>query len=458
MITRLHGMWQVLSSSYWFVPALFGVGAFVLSILTLAIDRAIDAEQLIDIALIPVVQSEGARSVLTTVASSMITVGGVVFSLTLLVLTQASSQFGPRLLVNFMRDRTNQVVLGAFVATFVYALLVLRLVTGGASDIGVDPFVPQISVVVAIAMTFFTVATLVYFFHHTAESVRVTHVLADVGRALDRMLERYDEIDPAESPRSDESTLPEHFRDDAGVVYARQGGYLQEVQIAALVGIAAERNAVIRLLPPVGAYVLRAAPLAEVHPETATDAVGDHLNATLIFGEDRSVTQDPGFLFDEFLEIALRALSPSMNDPFTARSCIDRIGQGILLLDRRRLPRQVHADDDGVVRAFVPIQGKSVVARHLFTELRLASIGNYMVVHHLVTTLETLRHEIGDPGTRHAVEDALEAIVEDNEGALLERDHARLRAQVARFDEPEPLDIRGPKTTSKRVDAPEPKP
>jgi uncharacterized membrane protein len=435
MIARLHAAWQTLNSSYWFVPMLLALAAVLLSLVTIAVDARVDDRRLAEIDVVPFVRSEGARSILTTVASSMITVGGVVFSLTLLVLTQASSQFGPRLLVNFMRDRTNQVVLGTFVATFVYSLLVLRVVTGGDSDVGVDTFVPQVSVLVALVLTFLTVAALVYFFHHTAESVRVTHVLADVSRALDRMLERLDELeDPAEPARADASTLPEAFRDDVGVFRATRGGYLQEVEVDALVELAAERGAVVRLLSAVGSYVMRGAPLAEVHPATATDAIGEHLHEALILGEDRSVTQDPGFLFDEFLEIGLRALSPSMNDPFTARSCIDRIGEGLLLLDRRRLPRQVHVDDAGVVRAYVPIPGKSVVARHLFTELRLASRGNLMVTQHLVATLVTLRDEIRDPGTRSVVAEALVATVEDGEEALSAKDHARVRAVAARSD------------------------
>jgi uncharacterized membrane protein len=123
MVSRLKAAWEDLNSSYWFVPAALGVGAFLLSIATLAVDRRLSQAwlQRLDLDVLPVIQSEGARSVLTTVASSMITVAGVVFSLTLLVLTQASSQFGPRLLNNYMRDRTNQFVLGIFVATFVYA-------------------------------------------------------------------------------------------------------------------------------------------------------------------------------------------------------------------------------------------------------------------------------------------------------------------------------------------------
>jgi len=145
---------------------------------------------LIDWGLLTANGPDGARALLSTVAGSIITVAGVVFSLTMLVLIQASSQFGPRLLVNFMHDRTNQVVLGAFVATFVYSILVLRVVRIDNAELGVAEFVPHLSTGVALLLTFVSVALLVYFFHHTAEGVPVSHVLAGISRVMERRIEQ----------------------------------------------------------------------------------------------------------------------------------------------------------------------------------------------------------------------------------------------------------------------------
>lgn len=438
MLSRLKRSWEALNSSYWFVPAALGVGAFLLSLATLAVDRRLPQGWLrrLDLDVLPVIQSEGARSVLTTVASSMITVAGVVFSLTLLVLTQASSQFGPRLLNNYMRDRTNQFVLGIFVATFVYALSVLRVVTGGDSDAGIDAFVPNLSVMVALVLTFVTVAILVYFFHHTAQSIRVTHVLDELDGALRRRLDALAEREPdddgdLEGAEDVASAIPVGFRDDLRVIAARRGGYLQSVDAEGLVASTVEADAVVRIIPTVGSFVMRGAPLAEVHPATTSDDLAERVHRAVSLGPDRSLTQDLAFYFDEFLEIALRALSPSMNDAFTARSCIDRIGQGLLLLDRRRLPRQVHADDDGRVRAFVPLQDTGSLTRHVLAELRRASAGNLFVAQHLLETLVVLRRAVRGVAIRIAVDDELAAIVPDADGRISERDHARLRAMVA---------------------------
>ena len=436
MLHRLRSAWRALNASYWFLPAQLGVGAVLLSVITLAVDRRLPNDWLLrlDLDVLPAIQSEGARAVLTTVASSMITVAGVVFSLTLLVLTQASSQFGPRLLVNFMRDRTNQFVLGVFVATFAYALLALRVVTAGNRETGIGAFVPHVSVLTAMALTFFTVGVLVYFFHHIAQSVRVTHVLEDLDRGLQRMLNALPEGDDDEAAGAD--AMPEGFREDLGVIAASRGGYLQAVAVDEMLEAAVERDAVIRLLPIVGTFVARGTPLAEVHPATATDAIADAVHAALSLGSDRNPSQDLGFLFDEFLEIALRALSPSMNDPFTAQSCIDRIAQGLLLLDRRRLPRQVHADADGAVRALVPLQGKGALARHVLGELRRASTGHLMVTQYLLGTLHLLCREARSAAIRTAVDDELDAVLADAEGKVSAGDLARLRAMAAHAGTP----------------------
>lgn len=434
MLSFIRNAWQALNASFWFLPALLGIAAVLLSIGTVTLDQHLGDAWLagLDARAFAPMQSDGARAVLTTIASSMITVAGVVFSLTLLVLTQASSQFGPRLLLNFMHDRTTQFVLGIFVATFVYALLVLRVVTSGEAGGVTAGFVPQASVLVALALAFSTVGVLVYFFHHIAEGVRATNILGKVDDALHEMLAALPEPGTGDDPTPGD--VPTGFRDDHGIVEARRGGYLQSVDVRALVKAASSQEAVIRILPTVGSYVTLGAPLAEVHPASASAALEDAVHEAIATGNDRSLTQDLGFAFDEFLEIAMRALSPSMNDPFTARNCIDRIAQGVLRLDRRGLPGQIHVDGDGTVRALVPLHAAGALTRHLFAELRRASRGNLFVTQHLLEALVMLRRHVGSAAITTAVEDELEAIERDAASTLLPQDRARLAAVRSRSD------------------------
>ena len=435
MVSIVRNAWETLSGSYWFIPAVLGVSAVLLSIGTLALDQTIGEDWLVgmDMRVFAPMQGEGARAVLTTIASSMITVAGVVFSLTLLVLMQASSQFGPRLLVNFMHDRTNQFMLGAFVATFAFALLVLRVVTDGDEGGAGVAFVPQVSVLTALVLAFTTVGLLVYFFHHIAESVRATHVLGDVENALQKMIDDLPEPDEADASASED--VPTDFRDDVAFIYAETGGYLQSVAVKTLVKAASEHDAIVRVLPTVGAFVTRGVPVAEVHPAAAVAAAKSAVLRTLTTGNDRSLTQDLGFVFDELLEIALRALSPSMNDPFTARSCIDRIAQGVLCLDGRGLPKQVHSDEDGVVRALVPLQSAGTLTRHLFAELRRATRGNLLVTQHLLEALVMLRRQVRTNAIGSAVGSEIEALMQDAETALPPGDRAQLVAVASRADD-----------------------
>jgi uncharacterized membrane protein len=423
MTARLRQALEALAGSYWFVPMLLGLAAIGLSLVTLRIDEDGRMNALIAWGLLTSNGPDGARSLLSTVAGSIITVAGVVFSLTMVVLTQASNQFGPRLLVNFMHDRTNQVVLGSFVATFLYALLVLRVVRVDNADLGVTEFVPHLSIGVALLLTFVNVALLVYFFHHTAEGVRVSHVLAGISRAMERRIER---TGAAAAEAGVAPELPRAFRDDLAVLDAPVGGVLQSVDVAGLVALAREHDAVIRLLHVPGMFVWKRAPYAEVHPASAARDVQGGLVEHLSLGEHRSLGQDLGFLFDELLEVALRALSPSMNDPFTAMNCIDRITQGFLLLDAHPPPHAAHADEDGVVRAVVPLQARDRLARHLFSELRPHVARDLMVAQRQLEALRTLALEASDPMLARAAREEFDALRTMARQAFPERDVAAL--------------------------------
>jgi uncharacterized membrane protein len=424
MTVRVRQWWENITASYWFIPMLLGLGAVGLSALTLSIDEAVRAGALVDFRFITLNGPDGARALLSTVAGSIITVAGVVFSLTMVVLTQASNQFGPRLLVNFMRDRPNQFVLGTFVATFLYSLLVLRVVRVGNDDLGLSEVVPHISVGVTLLLTFINVAVLVFFFHHTAESVRVSHVLADISRVMERRIQQATvAVDEAEEP----PLLLPAFDRDLAVLDAPEGGVLQSVDVDRLVAFAREHDAVIRLLHAPGDFVLKGGSYAEIHPASAAPHVEEGLAEHLSLGEDRSLSQDLGFLFDELLEVALRALSPSMNDPFTAMNCVDRITQGLLLLDGRRTPNETHADEDGVTRAVVPLQSRGVLARHLFSELRAHVAGDLMTTGHTLHMLRVLAREVVDTTLERVAEEEIEALLAEAERSFSERDMARLR-------------------------------
>lgn len=187
MKTRLLHLLERFQSSYWFLPALLTTLAVGAALASLRLDRVLGEPALGSLAWIRTAGPEGARAVLATVAGSMITIGGVVFSITIVALSLASSQFGPRLLTNFMRDRGNQLVLGTFIATFIYCLIVLRSV----SAVEERTFVPHLSVAIAVGLAIASVGVLIYFMHHASTSIQAAHVISLVGRELDEAIRKF---------------------------------------------------------------------------------------------------------------------------------------------------------------------------------------------------------------------------------------------------------------------------
>ena len=190
MRAHLLDLWDTLRSSYWFIPSLMAVGAVVLSVVTTMADGRVGSDWIDGVSWLYANKPEGARTLLSTVAGSMIGVAGVTFSITIASVVYASGQYGPRLLSNFMRDTGNQVTLGTFIATFLYGLLVLRTIrtadegSGGANPSGdlTGAFVPHIAILVGLVLALASIAVLIYFIHHVPDSIHVSNVIAGIGR------------------------------------------------------------------------------------------------------------------------------------------------------------------------------------------------------------------------------------------------------------------------------------
>lgn len=355
MKTRLLNFWEKLRSSYWFIPALMAVGAIAAAFGTIAFD---DFWQLVlpaEIAWLIRQEPEGARAFLSTVAGATITVTGVVFSVTIVALTLASQQFGPRLLNTFMRDRANQFVFGTFTATYLFCLLVLRPIQTGEGA-----FMPQLTLIVAFGLAVFSVGVLIFFIHHVARSIQVMTVIANVSSDLQEIIAaRYPEAHSARherwQERIEEERLFSRFGEDVLQIEAPRWGYLQALDEAGLLKLAAKNDLVIEVERQPGEFLVRGALIARVWPgERAREkAVAERIREGFILGTRRTREQDMEFLIQELVEIALRALSPGVNDPFTAMSCIDHLGAALSELARRSLPSPYRHDGKNNLRLVI---------------------------------------------------------------------------------------------------------
>lgn len=346
MKNRLIAFQDRLSSSYWFIPTVMAVLAAILSIVTIKLDEVVGQELAWVIGLIYVDSPEGARAVLSTVASSMITVAGVVFSLTMVVLSLTSQQYGSLVLNHFMRDRGNQFVLGIFTATFIYCLLVLRTIRGVENS----TFIPHISVLFGLGLSIASLAVLIYFIHHVSESIQSTHIIDRIGdELLDAIDERFpaklgNELAQADTDNNYQDTL-NRFESTASAIQTREGGYLQMIDDQQLFAIAQERDVVVQLISRPGQFLHKGQTLARVLPRQQNDEVSDIIQDAFIFGSRRTRTQDVEFVFIQLSAVAVRALSPAFNDPYTAIMCIDRLGEALCVLIDRKQPSMYRHDE-----------------------------------------------------------------------------------------------------------------
>lgn len=341
-----------MAGTFWLLPAAMTVAGIVLAMVLVAIDRGgIVPAWLLDNAWLYNGGGTGARTLLGAVASSTIGVAGTVFSITIAALSLAAGQMGPRLLRNFTKDRGNQFTLGAFLGTFSYALMVLRTVR--TQDEGI--FVPHLSLTFGILLAFMCVATLVFFVGHMAGRINVDTVIALVSQDVQEAFERIalKETQPAPPPLS--------FWKDAAVILDGRRGYLQQLDDAGLAKWAADKGTAVRLLVRPGDFVFPGAPIALMTPpvDGAEDAIRD---ATALSAQ-RGSSADVEYAVRQLVEVAVRALSPGINDPHTAVSVIDRFGAALCELAPLHLPTGVvvhegrpvlvvpNADYDGLVDA-----------------------------------------------------------------------------------------------------------
>ena len=355
MRAKLIKIVQDLRASYWFVPSLMALSALLLSIFMEWLDANYGATWLREFDWLTATHPEGARSVLTVIAGSIIGVAGVTFSITIVAVSYASANFGPRLIGNFMRDRGNQLTLGTFIATFVYCLMVLRTVRNGATDgatQSLDAFVPHLSILIAIGLALASIGVLIYYIHHIPETINVSNIAANIGRQLRKdVLEAFpdpEKLQPDQSEQAcswaelDQCTF--HLE-----VHAETAGYVQALDQARLGEIAGNEKLLVRVQFRPGDFVVTQNTIMEAWSEKEiSKETLSALEGCIAIGEHRAVHQNTLSLVDELVEIIARALSPGINDPFTAITCFNWLKVGLICFALRERHGNWPADTDPV--------------------------------------------------------------------------------------------------------------
>ena len=364
-----------MGETFWLLPAAMVALAIMLALGLVSLDKSgLVPDWMINSPWLYSGGGTGARTLLGAVAASTIGVAGTVFSITIAALSLAAGQMGPRLLRNFTRDRGNQFTLGAFLGTFSYALMVLRIVR--TQDEGA--FTPHVSLSIAILLAFLCVGTLVFFVGHMAGRISVETVIDLVSRDMQATMRKLTAAETHDPP-------PPHEFWRAGVaVLADQSGYLQELDSEGLADWAAEHGTALHLMPRVGSYVYPGATIAITTLDV--DGAQKAIRNAIALGPVQTASADLEFTVGQLVEVAVRALSPGINDPNTAMAVLDRLGSALCELVPRRLPTGVFMREERLALV-VPVVDYGMLTDTMFGLIRQNAAGSATVLNHILEVL-----------------------------------------------------------------------
>ena len=343
MRTWLINLWDSFRTGFWFVPTLMIIAAVLLATVLPEVDKHLSSSTPEWIK----TTGDTARSTLSSLASAVLTVAGVIFSITVVTLSITSSQLGPRLLRNFLGESVTQITMGSCVSCSIYCLILLWRI----DDANGEWFVPHLSVALATLMTLGVLCIVIYFIHRVAHSVQSMNVVADVANDLDQSIQRLfpDSLGDHGSTESSKKQLLSKLNEEkTKSVCAPRDGYLQAVDSEVLFNVSKEKDLLIVLDCRPGDFLITGRPVARCLPEDkCDDDTAKKLGDAFLVGNRRTPRQDIQCAINELVEVAVRALSPGINDPFTVIASIDRLSATFCRLATRETPAAVRLDDDG---------------------------------------------------------------------------------------------------------------
>ena len=407
---RLRLFWSSLLSTLWFLPGIIVLGGAALAVVMVEVSARVDAEVLARWPRLFGASADSSRDMLAAIAGSLITVAGVTFSITMVAVTQASAQYSPRILRNFMRDRASQIVLGGLAGIFTYCLVVLRTIRGG--DEG--SFVPSIAVLAGFVFAVVGIALLIFFIHHIASALQASSI---VSRVASDTVDAIDRLFPADVGEPDGRRDADADRERLALarwmaIPARRSGYIQNVDGETLIEVARRHATIVRMDCAVGDFVVPGLPLASIalnagvpvppRPPAANDGqeketdaskdwrrLADELTGAFDLGNFRTVEQDASFGVRQLVDIALKALSPGINDPTTAMNAVDHLAV-ILARAAVRTDEQVLRYDGAALRVVARGPTFESLADGGLSEIRRYAEGHVAVLARLIDVVEAL--------------------------------------------------------------------
>ncbi len=417
MLTRLQTVWEDVRTSLWALPSLMIVIAAVVAVFATRISIDIQGDP---VWFLYSGNAKDAPDFLSNLVAAMITLATLAVSITMVVLTLAAQQLGPRLIRIFISDLRTQSMLGLFVATVVYLLLVMRSVYGDT--------VPNLAVTIGSALVVLSVIMLLIFVHHLARSIVADKVIEHVGSDIDGSARHL-----LAAPTDDQATILPRPKGDPADLRLRCEGYIQALDHAALVKAACNANAVVELNVKPGHLLLPGVTIGSIWPADALDEdVVRAVENGVLTGRQRTSVQDLEFSIRQIVEVGSRALSPGVNDPYTAMATIDRLSLSLVHIMHRAPARTQWCDENGALRLLVHSDGFDGLIDASFNMLRQYGEGSAAVLIRLAERLSDL-YEIGGSDHKATIRRHLEMVLRAGRRSLHEpNDLAALEDRIPR--------------------------
>lgn len=424
MTYRFQRFWNTMQGSLWFVPILLVLGSIGVAFLVSWLDsRNVGAA-------LPFVVEAGpdeARAILSTIAGSMLTVASVAFSFTIVVFSFASAQYSSRTLHNFMDDNTNQVVLGTLLGSFVYCLLILSTVR-----ITDEASVPTLSVTVALVIALLDMVLFVLYIHHVAESIQAYHIVRRIRKTT---LPTVEHIFPAHIGHGAEAQ-PGQTVETNGMamrdVYAKATGYVQMVDGDLVMEVTSRADLLVVMSKSVGSFVMKGETLARVGPaERVTSQAISGIEYSFVLGDHRTLFQDPLYGILQLSDIAVKALSPAINDPNTAVMALNQLGVILRLVVGKELPSPVRCDDKGKIRVIAEGPTFSHMAAQAFDQIRRYGMSDAAIPLKMLDVIGEVAEETSAESCLAILRAHAEAIIEDaNRSIQSHRDREMINGKM----------------------------
>lgn len=433
-MNKLKWFLSSLRASVWFIPSLIVGFGSALAVALTETDFIVNGQWLGRWPRLFGVGAEGARGILSTIAGSMMTVAGVTFSMTLMTLMLASTQYTSRILRNFMRDRVTQTVLGIFTGIFAYCLIALRTIRGG--DEG--GFVPNMAVFFGVVLAMGGIGVFIFFIHHIASAIQASSIIASVAdetmAAVDRL---FPEKLGQEAAGCNEDQLlltlsGRHWKS----VPVNRNGYIQSVNNAALLRLARENKTIVRMERGIGDFVVQGTTLASLALDKPPEKeIITALRDAYSIDCRRTVEQDIAFGISQIVDMAMRALSPSVNDTTTAVMCVDYLAAILTRLTARNIPSS-YRYEEGEVRVIAIGSTFDGLVAESFDQIRGSAAGNAAIMLRMLGALQTIASLTVSPTRRRALSEQVQWISELAERTIESpHDRARFDSRLARTRE-----------------------